>query len=723
MQSLSYASPKALLNALLPQATPFALSSSQQPTSRIAAFKRFISDLEARGGGDPVPPFPPNADWLNAPPLRFDRELRGKVVVLDFWTYCCINCMHILPDLAYLEGKYASQPVAVVGVHSAKFDNEQDTDAIRSAVLRYDIRHPVVNDRGMTLWRALGVSSWPTLAVLSPQGRLIVSLPGEGHRQDLDDILAAALEYYGEQGMLDTSPVPSALERDRDPRLAASPLRFPGKVAVDEIGARLFISDSGNHRVVVTDLGGKFLEAVGGNGPGLRDGAFSDAAFNRPQGLAYSAAKGVLYVCDTESHAVRAVDFKQRSVRTVAGNGAKGDDYQGGRSGAAQQLNSPWDCALVSTAQRSSGSATEVLYVAMAGQHQIWAVHPDTGRAQNFSGTGNERNQNGPGPLTTSWAQPSGLALLPGTATLFVADSESSSVRKLDLATGGSSACAGGDPLFSDNLFKFGDVDGIGAGALLQHPLAVAVSHDGTAVYVADSYNHRIKRLDPGTCAVTSLAGSGRAGFQDGQGANAHFSEPGGLAVASDGRLFVADTNNGVIRVFNPSKKAVSTLKLAGVPPPRVSPDAAPAWAGEAADLPPGATLVKAQTPVRPGSGRINIKIALPAGYHLTEGANSRFECAAATPDGTSLGSVSFDPVKGPLKEDGKGGVTAAVGYATAEPGMLRVLCTVYFCQDRSVCLFEEVAFEVEVREGGADGNDVELGYQLSAKAPVVDLP
>ena len=297
LQSLSYASPKALLNALLPRATPVTTGT---PVDRVAAFKRFIGDIERRGGGEIVPGFPNGADWLNAPPLRLDRELRGKVVVLDFWTYCCINCMHILPDLAYLEDKFAGKPVTVVGVHSAKFDNEQDTAAIRSAVLRYDIRHPVVNDRAMELWRALGVSSWPTLAVISPSGKLLVSLAGEGHREDLRDIITAALEYYEEQGVLDYSPVPQSLEKDKDPRLAASPLRFPGKIAIDGVHQRLFISDSGNHRIVVTDLDGKFITSYGGNGPGLRNGPASSAAFNRPQGLAYNPSQDCLYVCDTE---------------------------------------------------------------------------------------------------------------------------------------------------------------------------------------------------------------------------------------------------------------------------------------------------------------------------------------------------------------------------------------------------------------------------------------
>lgn len=164
------------------------------------------------------------------------------------------SCMHILPDLAFLEARYQGRPVTVVGVHSAKFDNEKDDDAIRNAVIRYEIEHPVINDQAMSMWRELGVSSWPTLIVVGATGRVLATLAGEGHRNDLDELVEAALTVYGEAGQLDDTPVPKALERSKDPRLAASPLRYPGKLAVDGAGGRLYIADSNNHRIVVTDL-------------------------------------------------------------------------------------------------------------------------------------------------------------------------------------------------------------------------------------------------------------------------------------------------------------------------------------------------------------------------------------------------------------------------------------------------------------------------------------
>jgi thiol-disulfide isomerase/thioredoxin len=193
------------------------------PADRAAAYLRFVADQDRRAGAE-LPDFPAGA-WFNAPPLSLARELRGRVLVLDFWTLCCVNCMHVLPELAALEAKYADSPVTVVGVHSPKFPAEGDDAAIRAAVLRYGVTHPVLNDAGKTMWRALGVDSWPTLAVVAPTGRLITMLSGEGHQRDLDDLIAAALTHYGAKGQLVQGRVPSALERDKDVRVLSSPLR------------------------------------------------------------------------------------------------------------------------------------------------------------------------------------------------------------------------------------------------------------------------------------------------------------------------------------------------------------------------------------------------------------------------------------------------------------------------------------------------------------------
>ncbi|CAM8917988.1 unnamed protein product [Rhodiola kirilowii] len=334
-QAMQYASPKALWNMLF-GVNRFTFNQNKGD-DRVQQFVDYISGLETRGNASVVPEFPPKLDWLNSAPLHLGKELRGKVVLLDFWTYCCINCMHVLPDLEYLEKKYRDSPFAVVGVHSAKFDNEKDLEAIRNAVLRYDVTHPVVNDGDMYMWRELGVSSWPTFVIVGPSGKVLAQLSGEGRRKDLDDLVAAALLFYGQKKLLDNTPLPLSLERDNDPLLLASPLKFPGKLFVDALNNRLFISDSNHNRIVVTTLDGNFIVQIGGTGEeGLQDGTFDDATFNRPQGLAYNAKKNILYVADTENHALREIDFVNETVRTLAGNGTKGSDYKGGRKGSIQ---------------------------------------------------------------------------------------------------------------------------------------------------------------------------------------------------------------------------------------------------------------------------------------------------------------------------------------------------------------------------------------------------
>ncbi|KAL3349806.1 hypothetical protein AABB24_022728 [Solanum stoloniferum] len=533
-KAMQYASPKAIWNLLFGTGNPpFEQKEDASSSQRIQQFVNYISDVDARKSTTIVPEFPSKLDWLNTAPLQLGRDLKGKVVLLDFWTYCCINCMHVLPDLEFLENKYKDMPFVVVGVHSAKFDNEKDLEAIRSAVLRYGITHPVVNDGEMNLWRELGVNSWPTFVLVGPNGKLLAQIAGEGRRKDLDNLVEAALLFYGKKKLLDSKPIPLRLEKDNDPRLLTSPLKFPGKLAVDVLNNRLFISDSNHNRIVVTDLEGNFLVQVGSTGAeGLRDGNFDDATFNRPQGLSYNAKKNLLYVADTENHALRVIDFVNETVRTLAGNGTKGSDYEGGGTGTAQLLNSPWDVCFE--------PENEIVYIAMAGQHQIWEHKTSDGVTRAFSGNGYERNLNGLSSTSTSFAQPSGISLSRDLKEAYVADSESSSIRAVNLRTGGSRSLAGGDPVIAENLFRFGDHDGIGSEVLLQHPLGVLCGKDGQ-VYIADSYNHKIKKLDPDSKRVTTLAGVGEAGFKDGAAMAAQFSEPSGIVEAENG---IRDINN-----------------------------------------------------------------------------------------------------------------------------------------------------------------------------------
>lgn len=487
-------------------------------------------------GQDVAPELEPNLGWLNTDrPLRFERELRGHVVLLDFWTYCCINCMHVLPELEGLEHKYADEPFVVVGVHSAKFENEATRQGIDNAIKRYGIAHPVVMDDGMGIWRKYGVRAWPTLVLIGADGKVIGTVSGEGNGDVLDREIAKALAAGRKAGTLADEKV--RITRDRAVA-GADGLYYPGKVlgmAPDGGGVvadgALFVADSSHNRVLWLgwpDETGKaeLVRVFGGLERGFVDGGPDEARFNDPQGLACDAASGRLYVADTKNHAIREIDLASGVTRTVVGNGEQGRDRRGGRAGRDQELNSPWDVAL------SGDGGT--LYVAMAGPHQLWRVDPATGMAKVLAGSGIENIADGPA-AGAQLAQPSGLALSGDGRRLYFADSEVSAVRYLDLMEKKVHTIIG------TGLFDFGDVDGAYPSARLQHPLGVAVL--GDKVLVADTYNHKIKLIEPDERRVERWLEAGLA-------------EPGGLSVAG-GRLFIADTNNGRVLMVDVKTREV----------------------------------------------------------------------------------------------------------------------------------------------------------------------
>lgn len=475
--------------------------------------------------------------WLNTDKPISISDLKGKIVLLDFWTFCCINCIHTLPDLAKLEKKYEKELV-VVGVHSAKFDNEKVTENIRKAINRYQIHHPVVNDADMKIWSRYEVSSWPTLVLIDPEGHIVGYASGEGNYDVLDQVIGKLVKKHGDNKTLDANPRQFDLAKFRD--ADESPLFFPGKLLADAATNRLFIADSTAHRIVITDLNGKAVDIAGAGAAGKNDGSFETAQFNDPQGLALDGA--TLYVADRKNHTIRALDLKARKVTTVAGTGEQARDTRWANGPALSiGLNSPWDLLLVG----------RTLYIAMAGHHQIWTLDLESNKVSPFAGNGRENIADGSLPAS-EFAQPSGLTT--DGERLYVADSEVSAVRSVSLKSPGDVKT-----LVGEGLFKFGDVDGVASKARLQHALGVAF-HDGM-IYVADTYNSKIKTLNPATRACTTfLGGNGPDGRM--------FNEPAGISVAN-GKLYVADTNAHRIRVVDLSNKSVATLKLQEVRPAR----------------------------------------------------------------------------------------------------------------------------------------------------------
>ncbi|MCE5259353.1 MAG: redoxin domain-containing protein [Chloroflexi bacterium] len=477
-----------------------------------------------------APEFPKGIEWLNTTQQLSLGAFRGKMVLLDFWTYGCINCMHILLDLKRLEQQYPNELV-VIGVHSAKFANEADSANIKRIIARYEITHPVVNDRNMMIWQQYGIRAWPTTVLIDPQGRVLAAHSGEGVYAAYASLIREAIVQFKQDNTLrDDAPVilRSVQSSDRY-------LEFPGKVIIDAVKQALIISDSGHNRIVVAGLDGENRTIIGSGASALRDGDLDHAAFNKPQGLAVEGE--LIYIADTGNHALRCANLESRQVVTLAGDGQITYQILDGLA-KRMRLNSPWDLWL------RGGQ----LFIAMAGLHQIYIYDTIERTIRLYAGSGREVLADNK-LLDAGFAQPSGL--VSDDRTLYVADSEASAIRAVDLGANGEVRT-----LVGAGLFDFGDVDGARPVARLQHALGVALA--GEKLYIADTYNHKIKLLNLASGAVSTLLG-GKAGYQDGY--SPAFYEPGGLTTYK-GKLYIADTNNHAVRIANLETLEVSTLEL-----------------------------------------------------------------------------------------------------------------------------------------------------------------
>lgn len=633
--------------------------------------------------------------WLNTDKPLTLAALKGKVVLLDFWTYGCINCIHIIPDLKRLEHKYANQLV-VIGVHSAKFDNEKDTENIRRIILRYEIEHPVYNDADFRVWQSYGVRAWPTQVLIDPAGYVIGSVSGEGNYDLIDQVIAKAVADFRKRGELNETPLRLTLERAK---VGDLPLAFPGKILADAKGDRLFIADSNHNRLVVTKLDGTLVETIGTGASGATDGAFDKASFYRPQGMALEGDR--LYVADTENHLIRRVDLKAKTVETIAGTGQQTRDYFKQGPARTIALSSPWDLQLVGRR----------LYITMAGTHQIWKLDLDKQEVSTFAGSGREAREDG-SLLDAGFAQPSGITS--DGKRLYIADSESNIIRAIDFASGQVETLVGGD------LFEFGDVDGSGDDVRLQHPLGVVAFND--KILIADTYNHRIKELDPKERTVKAFLGTGKPGQAD--GAVASFYEPAGLSIAN-GKLYVADTNNHAVRMVDLETKKTSTLNIKGLQPPTTN---AVTDSG-ASESGPNAEEIKVapQTLRADSRGVISVQVELPVGYHLNPAAPQRYRVAIESgqrqiglESATELGAIGHDTgVSESLKNLQ---LPLRIPFRTHEGGKaeLRLQLTLFYCREDNTgtCRIKTLVWRVpaDITNDGSAATEIKLQGKLTAE-------
>jgi thiol-disulfide isomerase/thioredoxin len=433
--------------------------------------------------------------WLNTGGSSYDiGDLRGRFVLLDFWTFCCINCLHVLDELRPVEEKYAGELV-VVGVHSPKFTHEADPVALAAAIERYGVQHPVLDDPELVTWQAYAARAWPTLVLVDPEGYVVAQYAGEGHAHAIDALLAQLVVEHRQRGTLQPGGSPYVA-----PEPEPSDLRFPAK-AVRLPDGGVLVADAGHDRLVELGADGTTLRRVLGEG-----------AFRGPNGLCVlpgDVATEVGYdvvVADTVGHRLHGVELATGATKVLAGNGRQRVHGDG-----VETLSSPWD--VVWWRGR--------VWVAMAGIHQLWTFDPHTGEVEVAAGTGNEGLLDG--PLAEAWfAQTSGLA--PDGERLWLVDSETSSLRCIMTGEGDVLEVR---TVVGEGLFDFGFHDGGRAEARMQHPLGVAVAGDGS-VLVADTYNGAVRRFDPEDGELGTVA--------------TDLAEPSGLLVGDDDVVLVVES-------------------------------------------------------------------------------------------------------------------------------------------------------------------------------------
>ncbi|MEV6650204.1 NHL domain-containing thioredoxin family protein [Streptomyces sp. NPDC051219] len=419
--------------------------------------------------------------WLNTGGKQYTlAELRGRIVILDFWTFCCINCLHVLDELRELEEKHRDT-VVIIGVHSPKFVHEAEHQAVVDAVERYEVHHPVLDDPELATWKQYAVRAWPTLVVIDPEGYVVAQHAGEGHAHAIGTLVGELEAEHAAKGTLRRGDGPYVA-----PEPVATDLRFPGKALVLP-GGNFLVSDSTRHQLVELEPDGETVVRRIGSG----ERGFGPEGFSEPQGLALLPG-GKVVVADTVNHALRVYDPETGEIETVAGTGRQW--WQGSAtSGPAREvdLSSPWDVAWF------AGK----VWIAMAGVHQLWTYDPAEGTVGVAAGTTNEGLVDG--PAAEAWfAQPSGLAATED--RLWVADSETSALRYVERDAGNADGFVVRTAV-GTGLFDFGHRDGEAGQALLQHPLGVTALPDGS-VAVCDTYNHALRRFDPATGQVTTLA-------------------------------------------------------------------------------------------------------------------------------------------------------------------------------------------------------------------------
>lgn len=486
-------------------------------------------------GSEPAFEFSKDQVWANVKEPLSLLDLRGKIVLLHFWKYTSINCIHTLAELKKLEKKWKKELV-VIGIHSPKFSTEKNQESLKQAIWQNEIEHPVLNDTDFTYLRQYGINSWPSFVLIDPRGMVFGIQVGEGIYEGFDKIITGMSEEFNRVGLMNPKSIPK-LEIKRKENYNHI-LSFPGKLIVNDKGTELFVSDTNHNRVLRIDTKTKkILDTMGVGGTGFKDGKFTEAMFHHPQGLALNEDN--LYIVDSENHSIRQANLRTKIVKTIAGTGEQARTFNVPGRGREVSFNSPWDITY----------SKNKLYITMRGSHQIWVLNLLTLDADVYAGSGSENLFDGKLQIA-SLAQPTGLTK--DSLRLYFTDSETSSVRSIGLKTSPIVKT-----LLGKGLLEFGDLDGLSGKAKLQYPMGIAFSNN--KLYIADTLNHKLKQFDLDKNELITFAGSGKIGAVNSNLSDSSFFEPQGIAVF-DHLVYVADTNNHLIRVINSQANTVSNF-------------------------------------------------------------------------------------------------------------------------------------------------------------------
>lgn len=466
-----------------------------------------------------------NSKWLNSSRKIESSDLKNRVILLDFWSYACVNCLNMIPEIKKLETEFGNR-LTVIGVHSGKFNNEKNDESIKKAIIKNDVSHLVVNDSEFKIWNGFKISSWPTFVLIDAKGRVVKKYDGKISAEDLRKDIKKLISKY--KYRLNNERLPIVLEKNR---VVDYILKFPGEIIFAQNFSYkninkanvLIIANTGKNKILVTNLNGNILLEIGSGDVGFDDGDFYSASFNSPRGLLFK--NNNLYIADTSNHALRKINFTDGKVSTLIGNGKRGEVVKQSDRADKISLSSPFDLAFFPDKNN--------IVISNSGTNQLLKYNTSSNTVTPFAGNGSKGLINGAYP-NNSLAQPSGLSSY-GEQLYFV-DAESSSLRSI-------SKSGVVKTLIGNGLSEFGYKGGKKDEALMQHPVGI-IAFD-KEIYIADTHNHAIRRYNIKTGELSTYSGGERGDNING-GKRTQYDEPEAITYFAD-RFYIVDSNNNRI--------------------------------------------------------------------------------------------------------------------------------------------------------------------------------